>query len=100
MFEITFLDMFFPYKMGKAKVEELMNHNQGSMLVKEYSLMLIKLSKYTLEMVGDPRARMSKFITGMSESVIKEFRMTILIRDMDIFQLMTNDGQIKIEKLK
>ena len=45
-FKKLFQERFFPREMTEAKVEEFINLKQGSMTVKEYSLKLVKLSRY------------------------------------------------------
>lgn len=51
---------------------------------KKYSLKFTKLSRYAPTMIANPRERMSKFVSGVSEMVIKECRTDMLINDMDI----------------
>lgn len=79
IFEIAFLDRFFPHNMRKAKVEVFMNLKQYSMSVKKYSLKFPKLSMYALEMMVDLRFCMSKFIPGVSKLLIKKYRIAMLI---------------------
>ncbi|KAF3664442.1 hypothetical protein FXO38_10115 [Capsicum annuum] len=57
---------FFPLDMRKAKVKELMNLRKGSITVKEYCLKFSQLAKYAPDLIADPRASMSKFVTGVS----------------------------------
>lgn len=52
--------------------------------MREYALKLTKLSKYAPFIVSDPRARMSKFISGVSGFVSKEYKMAMLVRKRDI----------------
>lgn len=59
------------------------------MLVKEYTINFTQLLRYVVEIMSDIRANMSKFLTGMSKFIIKEFIITMLIREIDISQLMT-----------
>lgn len=77
-----------------------MNLRQGSITVKEYCLKFNHFSKYAPDMVADPRASMSKFVTGVSSFVVNECRTAILIGDMDPTRLMIHAQQIKVEKLK
>lgn len=41
-------------------------------------------------MVADFRDRMSKFVFGISEDVVKECRTTILIKEMDLSSLIVH----------
>lgn len=68
--------------------------------MKEYNLKFTQLSRYILEMVVDPRSKIRKFIFVVLDLVKQEYRTTILIRDMNISMLMTNDLWINKEKLK
>ena len=46
--KIDFLERFFPMEMREAKVEEFINLKQGSMIITQYSLKFVKLSKCTI----------------------------------------------------
>ncbi|XP_055830886.1 uncharacterized protein LOC129899914 [Solanum dulcamara] len=47
-----------------------------------------------------PRARLNKFIVGMSDLVSKECKMAMLIREMNISRFLTHAEQIEDEKLR
>uniref|UniRef100_M1DTK1 TPR repeat n=1 Tax=Solanum tuberosum TaxID=4113 RepID=M1DTK1_SOLTU len=51
-------------------------------------------------MVADSREKMSKFVSGVSEMLVKECRTTILIKEIDIFRVMIHAQQIEEDKLK
>lgn len=70
------------------------------MSVREYALKFIKLSKYALFMIADLRARMSKFIFSISEVMSKEYKISMLVKEMDISRLMTYAEKIEEEKVR
>ena len=78
---------------------KFMSH-QGGMIVQEYSLKLIQLSRYAQTMVGNRSARMKKFVMGVSILVEKECRMTMILNDTDIFRLMVYAQQIEESKMR
>ena len=59
-----------------------------------------QFSRYALTMVTNPRARMSKFILGVSEMVVKKGCIAVLINEIDVSHLMIHAQQIKEEKPK
>lgn len=84
------MDMFFPLELREVKVLEFINLKQGNMMVQEYSLKFTQLDRYSPHMVADGISKMSKFVSGMSNSVVKECRTAILIKKMDISRLMVH----------
>ena len=62
----AFLERFFLRKMRKAKVEEFINHKQGSMTVRNYSLKFVKLSRYATSRVSNCMDEMSRFLIGIN----------------------------------
>jgi len=86
--------------MREEKVLEFINLRQGNMSVKEYALRFTQFSKYAPSIVSDSRTRMSKFVSGVSELIVKECRTDMLFHDMDIAHLMTHAQQIDEDKLK
>lgn len=62
-----FIDHFFPYVLSKAKIDELMNLTQGTINMRESNLQFTQLSRYALDIVSDMRARMRKFLSGVSK---------------------------------
>lgn len=66
----------------------------------KYAPKFTMLSKYTPFMVANPRARMSKFISKVLDLVSKECKTAMLVKEMDISQLMFYAEKIKYEKLR
>ncbi|XP_069145621.1 uncharacterized protein [Solanum lycopersicum] len=67
IFKAYFLDLLFPREMREEKVTEFIDLRYGGKTVHEYSLEFIKLSKYALSLVYDPRDQMSHFVMGVLE---------------------------------
>jgi len=86
--KMAFLDRFFPLELREQKLVEFMNLRQGNMSVKEYSLKFTQLSKYAPTLVANSRARMNKFVMGVSDLVEEECHTAMLHHDMDISRLM------------
>lgn len=58
------------------------------MTIKEYCLKFNQLAKYAPDLVADTRSSMSKFVIGVFGLMLKEYRTTMLNRDMDLSRLM------------
>lgn len=71
-------------------VQEFINLKQGNISVIEYFLKLTQLARYAPTMVDDSRDRMSKFMLGISEDMVKECRMDMLVKKVDISILMVH----------
>ncbi|XP_049405072.1 uncharacterized protein LOC125868481 [Solanum stenotomum] len=69
LFRSVFLDKLFPLELREAKMQKFINLRQGCMSVKEYALKFIQLSKYATTIVADSRAKMDKFVMGVSDLV-------------------------------
>jgi len=83
-----------PLEMRETKVLESINLRQGNMSMEEYSLKFTQLAKCAPTMVADFRARMSKFVSGVFDLVVKECRTTMLIKEMYISHLIIHSQQI------
>lgn len=51
-------------------------------------------------MVSNMRARIKKFTPGLSQDLILESKIALLIKDMDILRLMVHMQQVEEEKKK
>ena len=81
--------------MKEAKVEELINLKQGSMTVREYSLMFVKLSRYATSLVSNSRDEMIRFLTGIAEDLEEKYRAAMLHDNMDFSKLMVHVQQVE-----
>lgn len=63
--------------------------------MKDYSFKFTQLPTYVHTMVADSRSRISKFMLGVFEEVIKECRKTMLTKDIDLSRLMVHAQQIE-----
>ncbi|WMV24988.1 hypothetical protein MTR67_018373 [Solanum verrucosum] len=69
------------------------------MSVKEYALNFTQLAKYAPTMITNSKAKMNKFVSGVSKLVVKECRTIVLIKEMYISHLI-HSQKIEEEKLK
>ena len=60
------------------------------MRVQKYSWKFIKLSKYAASLVSNPRDKMRRFVTGVSNDIVEECRAAIFHDNMDISHLMVH----------
>ena len=65
------------------------------MIVRKYSLRFTQLARYAPHVVADNRTKMSKFMSGVNNSVVNECRFAILIDDMTLARLMTHAQQVE-----
>ncbi|XP_069144584.1 uncharacterized protein [Solanum lycopersicum] len=93
LFKTAFLERFFPREMKEAKVEEFINLKQGSMIVREYSLKFVKLSRYATPLVSTSREEMSRFLTGINGYLEEDCRAAMLHDNMDLSRLMMHVQQ-------
>lgn len=71
-------------------MEDFINQRQGYMSVKGYFLKFTHLPKYDPDLLPNSRACMSKFVTEVSNLVIKECMNSIFIKYMYIAQLINH----------
>ena len=70
------------------------------MSVMEYSLKLIKLSKYGFSLVSNARDEMCDFVTTVSEEFEEEYCASMLHDNMDLSWLMVHAQQVEESPLR
>ena len=70
-FITAFLDRFFHQELREAKVLKFINLRQGNMTVRDYSLRFTQLARYAPHVVADNRSKISKFMSGVSNSMVR-----------------------------
>ncbi|PHT36532.1 hypothetical protein CQW23_24232 [Capsicum baccatum] len=99
-FATGFLDRFFPLDLREAKMLEFINLKLGNLSVKEYFLNFTQLARHAPHVIADSKSKMSKFVSSVSDSVVKEFRNAILIKEIDLSRLMVHAQKIEEHKTK
>nr|XP_019067249.1 uncharacterized protein LOC109119250 [Solanum lycopersicum] len=100
LFKRAFLERFFPREKSEGKVEEFITLKQGSMKVREYSLMSLKLSSYATSLVSNSWDEMSRFLTGINEDQEEECRSAMLHDNMDLSRFMVHVQQVEDNRKK
>lgn len=92
--------MFFPKEFREAKALEFMNMRQCCVSIQEYILNFTLVFRYALNMVADPKAKMSKFLFGVSYLVKTECINAMFLEDMNNSRLMNHAHQVEGAKFK
>ncbi|XP_019067249.2 uncharacterized protein [Solanum lycopersicum] len=100
LFKRAFLERFFPREKSEGKVEEFITLKQGSMKVREYSLMSLKLSSYATSLVSNSWDEMSRFLTRINEDQEEECRSAMLHDNMDLSRFMVHVQQVEDNRKK
>ncbi|XP_070054384.1 uncharacterized protein [Nicotiana tomentosiformis] len=96
----SFTDHFFPTETKAARVVEFESLKQGSKSVWEYHLEFVRLSKYVVHMMPIMKARVRRFVLGLSPLVINEAATTGLNFDMNYVNMVAFAQATKARKLK
>ncbi|XP_070028978.1 uncharacterized protein [Nicotiana sylvestris] len=101
-FADAFLEHFLPIKVLEAKALEFERLRQNDMSVNEYYLKFVSLAKYAPEMVRDMRARVRRFVLGLSDDLIAVANIAAQNNDMTITKMVDfvqgNEDRLKEEE--
>ena len=70
------------------------------MIVREYSLKIVKLSRHATSLVSNRRDGMSWFLTGINRDLEEECRSAMLHDNMDLSRLMVHVQQVEQNRKK
>ncbi|XP_070030294.1 uncharacterized protein [Nicotiana sylvestris] len=97
----AFLEHFLPIEVLKAKALEFERLRQNDMSVNEYYLKFVSLAKYAQEMVRDMRARVRRFVLGLSNDLFVNANIVAQNNDMTITKMVSivqgNEDRLKEE---
>ena len=69
-------------------------------MVQEYSLKFTQLARYGPYVFVDGKDRMSKFVSGLNNSMVNECRSSMLNSDITLARLMTHAQQIEEQNIR
>nr|XP_009772030.1 PREDICTED: uncharacterized protein LOC104222498 [Nicotiana sylvestris] len=101
-FADAFLEHFLPIEVLEAKALEFERLRQNDMSVNEYYLKFVSLAKYAPEMVRDMRARVRRFMLGLSNDLFVDANIVAQNNDMTITKMVAfvqgNEDRLKEEE--
>ncbi|XP_070002558.1 uncharacterized protein [Nicotiana sylvestris] len=101
-FADAFLEHFLPIEVLEAKALEFQRLRQNDMSVNEYYLKFVSLAKYAPEMVREMRARVRRFVLGLSDDLFADANIAAQSNDMTITKMIAfvqgNEDRLKEEE--
>ncbi|XP_075076654.1 uncharacterized protein LOC142163281 [Nicotiana tabacum] len=101
-FADAFLEHFLPIEVMEAKALEFQRLRQNDMSVNEYYLKFVSLAKYVPEMVREMRARVRRFVLGLSDDLFADANIAAQNNDMTITKMVAfvqgNEDRLKEEE--
>ena len=82
LFKTDFMERFFPRK--------IINLKHGSMIVREYSLRFVKLSRHATSFLSKSRDEMCSLLIGVTRDMENECQAAMLHSNMDLFRVMVH----------
>ena len=86
-------DHFYPTSLQKAKENEFMQLQQGSMSGLEYASKFIELSLFAPTFVADERLKMNQFKAELNPTIKKRMSVCQYTSDLDLY-----DTEINVER--
>ncbi|XP_070010562.1 uncharacterized protein [Nicotiana sylvestris] len=101
-FADAFLEHFLPIEVLEAKALEFERLRHNDMSVNEYYLKFVTLAKYAPEMVREMRARVRRFVLGLSDDLFDDANIAAQNNDMTITKMVAfvqgNEDRLKEEE--
>ncbi|XP_070034286.1 uncharacterized protein [Nicotiana tomentosiformis] len=101
-FAYAFLEHFLPIEVLEAKALEFERLKQNEMSVNENYLKFVSLAKYAPKMVHDTRAKVWRFVLGLSDDLFADANIAAQNNDMTITKMVAfvqgNKDRLKEEE--
>ncbi|XP_070036459.1 uncharacterized protein [Nicotiana tomentosiformis] len=86
-FSKAFLDHYLPLEIREVKVDQLLSQQQGDMSVHEYSFRFDSLARYAPYLVDTMRAKIHRFVVGLTPELVEACTTYLLNDNMDISRI-------------
>ncbi|XP_070042675.1 uncharacterized protein [Nicotiana tomentosiformis] len=96
----AFIDHFLPVETKAARATEFESLKQGSMSVWDYHMRFVCLSKYAIYMLPPMKAKVRRFVQGLSPLVINEAATAALNSDMNYRKMVAFAQATQTRKMK